>query len=202
MSAMKYDVATIGNHDLDNGVDGLVAMLPHASFPFVSANYDVSDSALAAHIKPWTIREVGGVRVGIFGLGIAFEGLVLPSNHRGVRYTDPFAAARTAVGDLRDRGCSLIVCLSHMGHRHRGSRPSDTVLAQEVSGIDLVLGGHSHTFMESPDIYLRSDGGQCLIHQVGWGGMRLGRIDVVMEERGEVSSSWDHGSYIVDAGLD
>jgi 5'-nucleotidase len=201
MSAMKYDAATLGNHDFDNGVDGLVEMLPHADFAFVSANYDVSDSALESHVRPWIVRTVAGARVGIFGLGIDFEGLVLEGHHQGVRYTDPYSAARNAVAELRDQGCSLIVCLSHLGYGHRGERPSDTRLAQTVEGIDLILGGHTHRFMERPDIHTRPDGGQCLVHQVGWGGIRLGRIDVVLDRWGR-PEAWEAGRYHIDAGLD
>ena len=212
MSEMGYDVTTIGNHDFDNGVEGIVEMMPHASFQFVSANYDVSASLLAPHVRPWIIREVGGVRVGIFGLGIALDGLVLEQLHEGVRYTDPFAAARRCVSELRAQGCSLVVCLSHLGYRYRGNTPSDTLLAQDVEGIDLILGGHSHTFLDQPDIYDKPDGSQTLVNQVGWGGMRLGRVDVVIGARGErnqLSSSdnqtpkdWSWGDYLVDDHLD
>jgi 5'-nucleotidase len=181
MSAMGYDATTIGNHDFDNGVEGLVEMLPHADFPLVSANYDVSGSLLEGHVEPWIIRDLGGVRVGIFGLGISFDGLVLESLHRGVDYTDPYAAARRAAGELRARGCSLVICLSHLGYRYRGEIPSDTILAQEVDGIDLILGGHTHTFMDAPDVYEKTDGSLTLVNQVGWAGMRLGRIDVMMK---------------------
>lgn len=210
MSAMKYDVVTIGNHDFDNGVDGLVEMMPHASFQFVSANYDCSESPLDSYVQPWVVRESGGIKVGIFGLGIAFEGLVLASLHKGVRYTDPFDAARRAVRELRAQGCSLVVCLSHLGYRYRGSGPSDTLLAQEVEGIDLILGGHTHTFMEEPDIYSHSDGSRTLVNQVGWAGMRLGRIDVVMEpSHGRTGNqaplhkprAWDWENYEVDSAL-
>jgi 5'-nucleotidase len=191
-------------------------MMPHASFQFVSANYDVSGTPLEAHVKPWVTRDVGGVRVGIFGLGIAFEGLVLASLHEGVRYTDPYAAARRAVAELRAQGCDLVICLSHLGYRYREDRPSDTLLAQRVEGIDLILGGHTHTFMDQPDVYDHPGGRQTVVNQVGWAGMRLGRIDVVMgpgEPAGRMASwtggyshrhpwSWTWGSYTVNAELD
>jgi len=211
MSAMDYQVATIGNHDFDNGVDGLVEMMPHGSFDLVSANYDVSGSPLEPHVQPWVIRQAGGIKVGIFGLGIAFEGLVLESLHEGVTYVDPFTAARRAVRDLQARGCSLVICLSHLGYRYRGDTPSDTLLAQNVEGIDLILGGHTHTFMDQPDVYDHSGGRSTLVHQVGWAGMRLGRIDVVVgpekgagfstpEKFGPKAWAWD--TYPVDAHLD
>lgn len=191
MSMMGYDVATLGNHDFDIGVDGLVAALPHAEFEFVSANYAVDGSALEPHVRPWTIREPGGVRVGIFGLGIAFDRLVPAPLHEGVRYTDPIAAARRACGELREQGCQLVICLSHLGYRYRDARVSDTVLATAVPEIDLILGGHTHTFMDGPDRYPAPSGSgagsrETLVHQVGWGGVRLGRIDVTFGVEGEV----------------
>jgi len=211
MSALGYDVATLGNHDFDNGVEGLFDMLPFATFDIVSANYEVAGSPLASRVRPWVIRELGGVKVGIFGLGIAFEGLVLESLHRGVRDTDPFAAARGAVAELRGQGCALIICLSHLGYRYREGRPSDTALAQEVEGIDLILGGHSHTFMDEPDVHHHAGGGRTVVNQVGWGGMRLGRIDVVMGaardtadglDRRTVPRRWEWASYSLDESLD
>ena len=202
MTAMGYDAATLGNHDFDNGVDGLVAMLPEAGFEFVSANYDVSGSALAGHVEPYTIREFDGVKVGIFGLGIAFEKLVLASLHEGVAYTDPVAAAREACRELRARGCSLVICLSHLGYRYGDpARPSDRALAAEVPEIDLILGGHTHTFLDDPEVFDRGSDGFTVVNQVGWGGMRLGRIDVSFDSTARASTPAATG-YKIDDRLD
>jgi 5'-nucleotidase len=180
MSEMAYDATTLGNHEFDNGVEGLAAVMHHASFPFVSSNYGVSGSALESRVRPWIIKDLGGVRVGIFGLGIALDGLVLPSLHEGVRYLEPAAAAERAVSELRARRCSLVICLSHLGYRYGDGRPSDVRLARQVAGTDLILGGHTHTFMDVPDVVVGPDGWRTLVNQVGFGGMRLGRIDVVL----------------------
>ncbi len=202
MTAMGYDVATLGNHDFDNGVDGLVEMLPEAGFEFVSANYDVSESALAGHVQPHTVREFDGVRVGIFGLGIAFEKLVLASLHEGVRYTDPFAAARTACEELRAQGCSLVICLSHLGYEYRASdRPSDLTLAEAVPEIDLILGGHTHTFLDEAVVFGQGQTGFTVVNQVGWGGMRLGRVDVTFDLARQ-ASGWVAAGYDIDDRLD
>jgi len=202
MTAMGYDVATLGNHDFDNGVDGLVAMLPEAGFEFVSANYDVSGSALAGHVAPYTIREFGGVKVGIFGLGIAFEKLVLASLHEGVVYTDPVEAARTACRELRDQGCALIICLSHLGYRYGDpARPSDQTMAAAVPEIDLILGGHTHTFLDEPDVFDQGQNGFTVVNQVGWGGMRLGRIDVSFDSTAQASAT-AAANYGIDDRLD
>ena len=208
MTAMGYDVATLGNHDFDNGVDGLVAMLPEAGFEFVSANYDVSGSALEGHVRPYTIREFGGVRVGIFGLGIAFERLVLARLHEGVRYTDPIAAAQAACRELRGQGCALVICLSHLGYVYRDpGRPSDRTLAEAVPDIDLILGGHTHTFLDEADVFDRAPAGPrartgfTVVNQVGWGGMRLGRVDVTFDPAGQ-ASGWASAGYDIDVRLD
>ena len=202
MTAMGYDIATLGNHDFDNGVDGLARMLPEAGFDFVSANYDVSGSALAERVKPYTVREFGGVKVGIFGLGIAFEKLVLASLHRGVEYTDPFAAARASCRELRDQGCALIICLSHLGYRYPDpSRPSDLTLAEAVPDIGLVLGGHTHTFLDQADVFEQGRTGFTLVNQVGWGGMRLGRIDVTFDAMGD-TTNWAAADYEIDDRFD
>ena len=200
MSAMQYDVATLGNHDFDNGVDGLVSMLPHASFEFVSSNYDVSGSPLESRVKPYTTRTFGDVKVGIFGLGIDFQGLVLPGLHEGVTYKDPIFEARNMVETLRNQDCHFIICLSHLGYRYRGDRVSDTDLAQEVPEIDMILGGHTHTFLDNPDVYSLADR-TSIVHQVGWAGIRLGRIDVVFNKEG-IRQRWYISDYQIDYRLD
>lgn len=184
MSALKYDVATIGNHDFDNGVKGLAKQLQHASFELVSANYDVTSKDLAPHVTPSTTRQLGQVKVGIFGLGIELSGLVLPAWHKGVTYQDPIGIAKRTVAHLKNQGCQLIICLSHLGYKYDGDKVSDLALANEVSGIDLILGGHTHTFMREPKIIKQSATRQTLIHQVGWAGLRLGRIDIMFSPDG------------------
>lgn len=192
MSALRYDAATLGNHDFDNAVEGLVEVLPHATFPFVSSNYDVSGApeALRERVRPYLVRQMGPVRVGIFGLGIAFERLVLPSLHRGVTYLDPVPVAREMVQELRRQGCHLTVCLSHLGHRYADpARPSDLTVAAAVPGLDLILGGHTHTFLDVPEVVEHEHERPTLIHQVGFAGIRLGRVDVAFGPRGEVVSA-------------
>ncbi|MDE2751727.1 MAG: bifunctional metallophosphatase/5'-nucleotidase, partial [Gemmatimonadota bacterium] len=156
----------------------------------------------------YTIREFAGVRVGIFGLGIAFEKLVLASLHEGVRYTDPIAAARAACRELRGQGCALVICLSHLGYVYRDpDRPSDRTLAEAVPDIDLILGGHTHTFLDEAEVFERdrtdprTRSGFTVVNQVGWGGMRLGRVDVTFDPAGEASGLASAG-YDIDDRLD
>ncbi|MFT5144190.1 MAG: 5'-nucleotidase [Rhodothermales bacterium] len=200
MSAMEYDVSTIGNHDFDNGIQGFVDMQPHASWEWVCANYDVSNSGMAPFVKPYTIKKIAGIKVGIFGVGIEFAGLVLASLHEGVTYSDPVLSARRTATELREAGCDIVICLSHLGHRNRGDRPSDTAVGQEVPEIDIVLGGHSHTFLDAPEVFETSRG-FTLVHQVGFAGIRLGRIDLVLD-RDKKARRWFSSAYDVDARLD
>lgn len=188
MSSMRYDVATLGNHDFDNGVEHLAGMMPHAAFDFVAANYDVAGTSLADLVNPFTIREIDGVKIGIFGLGIELTGLLIPSMHEGVSYLDPVIVAKTMVDTLRDQGCHLVICLSHLGHRYSRDQVSDTSLASEVGGIDVILGGHTHTFLDEPEAVSSPGGWTTLINQVGFAGIRLGRIDITVDAAGRPRS--------------
>lgn len=186
MSQMGYDAATLGNHDFDNGLSGLLAQLPHAGFSFVSANYDFANTELEGYFKPYIILERGGVRIGIFGLGIRLEGLVDPGLYGETRYLDPVEITQDIVGELRkNHGCELVICLSHLGYRYRDpERHSDVWLARKTEGIDLIIGGHTHTFMEAADVLPNRAGDPVLIHQVGCYGLRLGRVDFTFGREG------------------
>ncbi|MBK1875711.1 metallophosphatase [Pelagicoccus mobilis] len=183
MNQMGYEVATVGNHEFDNGIEGLEKTMPKAGFEWVSSNLDWSGAkSLAPLVKPWTIREIGPFKVGLFGLLCELEGMVSASHHEGVVYLDPVESARRSVHELRARGCNVIVCLSHMGFptRSDGEQLRDDRLPEKVEGVDLVLGGHSHTFLDELVELRRKGGGVTRITQQGWGGMRLGRVDVAL----------------------
>ena len=186
MNEMGYEVCTLGNHEFDNGVEGLEKVLPFSEFEWVSSNLDCAASGIASWVKPWTIKQVGPFRVGVFGLICRLEGMVSPRNHEGVVYLDPVESARGSVSELKARGCNLIVCLSHMGYKSRRGKEElrDDRLVEEVEGIDLVLGGHSHTFIDELDLRPRKGGGLTGITQQGWGGLRLGRVDVGLQAGG------------------
>ncbi|MCK4413132.1 MAG: metallophosphatase [Candidatus Eisenbacteria sp.] len=177
MSALGYDAMTVGNHDFDAGIDGLQAALKYADFELVSANYDFSQTPLADRIKPFITRTFDDVRIGIFGLGVGLEGLVAPALRRGVIYREPYPVAAEMVRRLREQeACDLVICLSHMGNQGYHGEPGEQELAREVTGIDLIIGGHSHTFMEEPSRVHHGDR-ETLVFQVGWGGINLGRVD-------------------------
>jgi 5'-nucleotidase len=191
MSMMQYDLATLGNHDFDNGLEGFHKQLPHASFDFVSANYDFKNTILDGLIKPYKIFIKDGIKIGIFGLGIAFEGLVDKKNYKETVYNDPISVAQDMARTLRHtEKCNLIICLSHLGfiYRDEPSRISDLTLARNTKDIDLIIGGHTHTFLTRPYIQKNSVGKEVLINQVGCYGLNLGQIDFYFEE-GRMSSS-------------
>ncbi len=177
MSQMKYDASTLGNHDFDNGLAGLEKQLPHAEFPFVIANYDFNGTSLNGRFNPYKIFQIEDIKVGVFGLGIELQGLVNEKLYGATRYLDPLGVAREMVEELRAQECHLIICLSHLGYQYTSDRVSDVVLASEVSGIDLIIGGHTHTFLEHPTMITGKEGYQVIVNQVGFGGINLGRID-------------------------
>ena len=180
MSMLKYDLATIGNHDFDNGIEGLYKQLPHANFEFVSANYDFSKTIMNEHVKPYKIFKKNGIKIGVFGLGIELNGLVLKKQYKETVYRDPIEISQDTSRILKeDEQCDLIICLSHLGHYYKKdpNKISDVVLARATKHIDLIIGGHTHTFLKKPIIEKNILGENVLINQVGCYGLYMGKID-------------------------
>ena len=180
MSMMQYDVATMGNHDFDNGIDGFYAQLPNAKFDFVSANYDFKNTVLNDIVKPYKIIIKDGIKIGIFGLGVQLDGLVDKKLYKETVYNNPIEVAQDMTRILKEeKKCDLVICLSHLGFKYKEEpeKPSDIVLAQKTKNIDLIIGGHTHTFLDKPVIEKNSEGKEVLINQVGCFGVNLGRID-------------------------
>ncbi|WP_417369715.1 bifunctional metallophosphatase/5'-nucleotidase [Gelidibacter japonicus] len=180
MSMLKYDAATIGNHDFDNGLEGLYAQLPHAKFDFISANYDFSNTIMDTHTKPYKVFVKNGIKIGVFGLGIQLEGLVDKNMYKETVYLDPVEIAQDMSRILKENEkCDLIICLSHLGYNYRNNtdKPSDLSLAAATKDIDLIIGGHTHTFLKKPTIVKNSIDQNVLVNQVGCFGINLGKID-------------------------
>lgn len=178
MSELGYDAATMGNHDFDAGLEGFFMASEHAQFPFLCANYDFSKTVLKDKTKPYTIFKKGKHSIGVFGIGIELEGLVPASKFEKTIYQDPIKVANEVAAILKKEGCDVVICLSHLGFEYQTDKVSDRVLAAQTSNIDIILGGHTHTFMEKPIELNNSEGKPVLINQVGWGGLHLGRIDI------------------------
>lgn len=184
MSKLKYDAATIGNHDFDNGVDGLYAQLPHAQFDFLSANYDFSNTVMDGHVKPYKVYEKDGIRIGVFGLGVHLEGLVSKKLYKETVYLDPLEISKDMSLILKEEEkCDLIICLSHVGYDYDGNPDfvSDLIIAKNSKDIDLIIGGHTHTFLPEPTVVTNSVGNKVLVNQVGCYGINLGRIDFYLD---------------------
>lgn len=184
MSMLKYDLATIGNHDFDNGVDGLYAQLPHADFDFVSANYNFKNTVLDTHVKPYKIFNKDDVRIGVFGLGIELEGLVGKRHFKETEYIYPVEIAQDMSRILKeDEQCDIVICLSHLGYFYKKTpdKISDLLLARQTKDIDLIIGGHTHTFLPKPTIEKNSVGKNVLVNQVGCYGLYLGQIDFYLD---------------------
>ncbi|MDC1432101.1 metallophosphatase [Polaribacter sp.] len=191
MSMLKYDVATIGNHDFDNSIEGLYKQLPNANFDFVAANYNFKNTVLDTHIKPYKIILKDGVKIGIFGLGIQLEGLVDPKMYKETEYLDPLEIAQDMSRILKeDEQCDLVICLSHLGYfyKRNPTKISDLNLAKNTKNIDLIIGGHTHTFLPKPTIVRNNADKNVLVNQVGAYGVNLGRVDFYFDENNEKSS--------------
>lgn len=184
MSQMQYDAATLGNHDFDNGLEGLLAQVPNKNFEWLSANYDFSKTSLVPYIKPYKIISKGGVRIGIFGLGIELNGLVDPRLYGKTQYLNPVPIAQKTVQELKqEKGCDIVICLSHLGYYYKSDKVSDQVLAAETQDIDLIIGGHTHTLLPQPQIVKNRVGQEVFINQVGYKGTHLGRIDFYLSDK-------------------
>lgn len=183
MSKMKYDVATLGNHDFDNGIDGFHKQLPLASFSFVSANYDFKNTVLEGLIAPYKIIVKDGLKIGVFGLGIDFDGLVDKKNYKETKYLDPVEIANDTASKLKQvEKCDLIICLSHLGYSYKEDKISDLKLAVQTKDIDLILGGHTHTFLDKPTLVKNRDGNEVLVNQAGCYGVLMGQVDFYFDE--------------------
>ena len=193
MSLMQYDAATIGNHDFDNGIDGLNKMLPHAKFPFLNINYDFSDTILKNKIRQYKIFTKNGIKIGVFGVGVELDGLVDKKLYKATKYTNPIGIANTVAKLLKTTGkCDLVICLSHLGYEYKTDKISDLKLAAQTQNIDLIIGGHTHTFLEKPTKIRNLSGKNTLITQVGWAGINLGRLDFYVRENKNYSVSYQN----------
>lgn len=171
MNAMRYDAVTLGNHEFDNGCNALAKRIKKAEFPFVCANYVFHNKALAKVVKPYTIIEKGGYKVGVFGLTVDLKALIAPSTFKYLEYLDPIDVSRKMVKTLQDQGCNLIVCLSHIGVEK--DQITDYQIAKEVPGIDIIIGGHSHYEMKEPTVI-----GNTRIYQMANKGKCVGEITI------------------------
>ena len=182
MSLLQYDAATMGNHDFDIGLEGFLNAQQFANFPFLCANYDFSETILSGKTKAYHIFHKAGIKIGVFGIGVALKGLVPMDKCGNTRYLDPISTANKIASELKSKSCDLVICLSHLGFEYENKNiNSDRKLAAETQNIDIILGGHTHTFFDKPLVIKNLKNKDVLVNQVGWGGVYLGRIDIDVE---------------------
>ncbi len=182
MNMMGYDAAAIGNHEFDFGLDNMARLFKKAEFPIVCANYDFTGTVLEGVVKPYTIIKKDGVKIGVFGLSPRLDGLVLAELCAGVRYNDPVKAANDVARLLKEKEkCDIVVCLSHLGWDILGT--DDTEMMPLTRNIDIVLGGHSHTYFEQMEYVDNLDGKPVPNDQNGKHGIYVGRIVVDLEKK-------------------
>lgn len=189
MTSMGYDASAIGNHDFDGGLDNLAKQLQHASFPLLCANYDFTGTPMEGKTVPYKIFEHEGVRTGVFGLGIELAGLVDSRLYGKTVYFDPIVKSAEMVKELRDeKKCDVVVCLSHLGFKYENDKVSDMVLAKKSRGIDVIIGGHTHTFLDKASVVKNRENEDVVIAQVGWAGIRLGKIEIFTDKNSREKS--------------
>ena len=179
MSSMGYDATTIGNHDFDAGLPNLATQLAtNATFPMLVANYDFSGTPMESKHQPYKVFKKGKIKIGVFGLGIELTGLVSENLIAGTKYLDPVVKGNETAAILKnEKNCDLVICLSHLGYQYSDNKVSDKRLANESENIDLIIGGHTHTFLNEPVVVKNKKGNDVLVNQVGWAGINLGRLD-------------------------
>lgn len=185
MNLMGYDAMAIGNHEFDFGMENLARLCRLADFPVVSANYDVKGTVLEELVKPYVVLHREGIKIGVFGISPKLEGLVQADKCAGITYKDPIATAVEVVALLKEKErCDVVICLSHLGIQQGDgtSEGYDNDLVAKTKGIDLILGGHTHTFMEKPAVYLNEAGQSVPIMHVGKNGAYVGEISLTVSE--------------------
>jgi len=180
MAAMNYDAVTMGNHDFDAGLDNFAAQLQHTKFSVLLCNYGFANTPMEYKYNPYKIFRKGKLKIGVTGVGIELKGLVPDNLYGNTQYFDPVVKANeTAYKLKKEEGCDMVICLSHLGYKYKETpdRVCDVILAKESENIDLIIGGHTHTFMDAPEVYKNKSGSDVIVNQVGWAGILLGRLD-------------------------
>ncbi|AVM52487.1 5'-nucleotidase [Bacteroides zoogleoformans] len=185
MNLMGYDAMAIGNHEFDFGLDNMARLFRLARFPIVCSNYEMTGTVLEGLVKPYITLEREGLKIGIFSLAPKLEGLVQADKREGVTYKDPITVAQKMSDLLRGKeGCDVVICLSHLGlHRLASSDIDDEQLVAKTYGIDIILGGHTHSFMEKPMVYLNANGQNVPILHSGRSGVYVGEMVLTLTKK-------------------
>lgn len=190
MSNMGYVASTMGNHDFDNGIKGFNNVLHNANFPFLCSNYDFSNSELKNKTKKYLVKEIDGLKIGFFGLGIELNGLVEKRHFGETNYLDPIKTTHYWSEYLKyEERCNLVICISHLGYKYEDDKISDLKLAKLSKNVDVIVGGHTHTFLDKAVLIKNQENKNVIVNQAGWGALSLGRIDLKFSKNKEILDS-------------
>lgn len=195
MNEMGVDAVTIGNHEFDNGLNALVDRMQEAKFPFICSNYTFTNQRALDTVKSYQVFNRAGKRIGVFGLGVKIEGLIAPKNVDGTTYSDPIATANDMAAYLKNvEKCDFVIALTHIGYM-MSDHVDDVHLAAASRDIDLILGGHSHTFLTKPEMHANAEGREIIVNQAGYGGLCMGRIGINFDDNGDYAWAMNSMSY-------
>lgn len=182
MNRMQYDAVTIGNHEFDFGLENMTRLFKMATFPIVCSNYDFADTELKDIVKPYIVLKRKGVKIGVFALCPPLQGLVSTKNYGPMKFLDPVDVTNRMVDVLRNQEkCDVVICLSHLGWEV--SEYPDNELIKRTSGIDLILGGHSHTYLKTLGYETDKTGRQVPVDHEGKHGVFVGKIQLTLEKK-------------------
>ena len=199
MSDMGYDAMTIGNHEFDNGIDEIANQIHHANFPFISSNYDFDNTVLKNKVIQHKVFNKSGIKVGVFGIGVELKGLVDPKLYGNTKYLEPMNVANNKAYLLKKKlNCDIVICLSHLGFEYKDNKVSDMKLAANTKNIDLIIGGHTHSFINEPVIVKNIIKNNVIISQVGFGALKLGKIDFYF---GKKTANFRKSKYVLDSNV-
>lgn len=180
MNMMHYDAGTIGNHEFDFGLENVARVFKRLNFPIVCANYRFHEYGLDKIVKPYVIIKRNGLKIGVFGLSPQLDGLVDHKNYRSTEYLDPVKTAQEMADILKKKHCDLVICISHLGWEEKGM--GDQEVIRNTRGIDLVLGGHSHTYFKQLRYVNNLDGKPVPDDQNGKSGIYIGKMDLTLKK--------------------
>ncbi|SHE75645.1 5'-nucleotidase [Dysgonomonas macrotermitis] len=177
MNLIKYDAGTLGNHEFDYGLDTLKMIIKRLDYPVVNCNYDFSNTALKGMIKPYIVLKKFGLKIGVVGVGVDPEGLIQKNRYEGMIFKPAVSTTNFYAKILKEKEkCDIIICLSHIGYS------DDIILAEQSKNIDVIIGGHSHTYMEQPDVRKNLDGKEVVIFQTGKNGSYINKFEVELDK--------------------
>lgn len=209
MDMLGYDIRILGNHEFDNGIEDIVKYNSKCKSDILSSNYDASNTALKNILKPYSIKKVAGKKIGFIGLNINPKGLITDANIGDIVWSDVAEKANALAYELKhNRKCDMVIALTHIGYEKENDKITDAELAQRSHDIDIIIGGHSHTLLNSendakfPRLIKNLNGQDVLVAQCGKSGKYLGYIKIDLDELLDDDREFESKLICVDSRLD